>query len=241
MPRNKAVSAGTKARVARKAAPIAARGGAKAVRMTGRHAVRGAKAEAKLARAALRSQEPRPARYAKYALFAVAGLALGSILGRLGGGKQSETSSSFSGGTGPHSPQPGSPAGQRGETWGTGSPLGAAGGASQAANYQTPGEANTIGADRDYSDPAAGPLIGGGHPEMDITQRNQIIEQRVRTGIGEQVETEGLPKINVEVNDGVAELRGPVPSEDLKRTIGEIASNTEGVREVRNHLAVDSV
>lgn len=242
MSRNKAVSASTKARVARKAAPIAARGGVRAAKMTGRHAVRGAKAEAKLARAALRSQEPRPARYAKYALFAVAGLALGSILGRLGGGQQSGTSSSFTGGTGPHSPQSGSPADNRGETWGTGSPLGAAGGASAAANYQTPGEANTIGADREYSDPAAGPLIGSeGRPEMDITERNQITEQRVRTGIGEQVDTKGLPKINVEVNDGVADLRGPVPSEDLKQIIGEIAANTEGVREVRNNLAVDSV
>lgn len=242
MGQSKYVSNRTKVRAARKAAPYVAKGGAKAAKATGRHAARGAKAEAKLARQALRSSEPKPARYAKYALFAVAGFALGSLLSRAGSGDQSGTSSSFTGGTGQHNPEPGSPAAERGQTWGSGSTVGAAGGASGAANYQTPGEANRTGVDREYSDPAAGPLIGeSGHPEMDMTERNQITEQRVRTGIGEQIDTEGLPKINVEVNDGVAELRGPVPSEDLKQRIGEIASNTEGVREVRNNLTVDSV
>lgn len=242
MGQNKYVSNRTKARAARKAAPYVAKGGAKAARATGRHAMRGAKAEAKLARQALRSSEPKSTRYAKYALFAVAGFALGKALGKLGGDGQSGTSSSFTGGTGLHNPESGSPAAERGQTWGSGSAVGAAGGASGAANYQTPGEANRVGVDREYSDPASGPLIGeSGHPEMDMTERNQITEQRVRTGIGEQVDTEGLPKINVEVNDGVADLRGPVPSEDLKQKIGEIASNTEGVREVRNNLTVDSV
>lgn len=242
MTQRSVVSNKTKARAARKAAPIVAKGGVKAAKATGRHAVRGAKAEAKLARHALRSSEPKSARYTKYALFAVAGFALGSVLSRLGGGGQSGTSSSFSGGTGLHNPESGSPAADRGQTWGSGSSVGAAGGASEAANYQTPGEANRVGVDREYSDPTAGPLIGrGGHPGIDITERNQITEQRVRTGIGEQVDTEDLPKINVEVNDGVAELRGPVPSEDLKQKIGEVASSTEGVREVRNNLNVGSV
>lgn len=242
MGRNKYVSNRTKARAARKAAPYVAKGGAKAARLTGRQAVRGAKAEAKLARQALRSSEPKSTRYAKYALFAVAGFALGKALSKLGGDGQSGTSSSFTGGTGLHNPESGSPAAERGQTWGSGSTVGAAGGASAAANYQTPGEANRVGVDREYSDPASGPLIGEStRPEMDMTERNQITEQRIRTEIGEQVDTEGLPKINVEVNDGVADLRGPVPSEDLKQKIGEIASNTEGVREVRNNLAVDSV
>lgn len=235
------VSNRTKARMARKAAPYVAKGGAKAAKATGRHAVRGARTEAKLARQAMSSSEPKATRYAKYAVFAIAGLALGSLLARRGGG-QSGTSSSFSGGTGLHNPEPGSPAAERGQTWGSGSAVGAAGGASATANYQNPGEANRTGVDREYSDPAAGPLIGSeGRPEMDMTERNQITEQRVRTGIGEQIDTEGLPKINVEVNDGVAELRGPVPSEDLKQRIEQIASNTEGVREVRNNLTVAAV
>lgn len=241
MHKNKVVSSGTKARIARKAAPVAARGGAKVAKASGRHAIRGAKTEARLAKAALSSREPRSARYTKYALFAVAGLAFGALLGRIGG-KQGETSASFTGGTGAHAPQSGSPAAERGQTWGTGSSVGAAGGASAAANYQTPGEANQIGADREFSDPASGPLIGeGGHPGLDMTERNQIIEQQIRTAIGEQIETEGMPKINVEVNDGVVDIRGPVPSEDTRRKIGEIAASTDGVREVRNELTVADV
>lgn len=203
MGRRKLISNKTKVKAAKKAAPVVARGGVKAAKTTGRHALRGAKTEANLARQAMSSEEPKSTRYAKYALFALAGLAFGSLIGRAGGGK-SETSSSL--------------------------------------NYQAPGEANQVGADRDFSDPASGPLIGEEtRPEMDMTERNQITEQRVRTGIGEQVDTKGLPKINVEVNDGIVDLRGPVPSEEIKQTIESVASNTQGVREVRNNLTVDSV
>ena len=241
MPQKNLVSNKTKAKAARKAAPVVTKGGAKVAKLAGRHALRGAKAEAKLAQKALQSNEPKSARYLKYALFAAAGFALGSFLSRLGAEGQDGTSSSFTGGTGLHEPEPGSPAAERGQTWGSGSTLGGAGGASDGANYQTPGEANRVGEDREYSDPASGPLIGEeGKPAMDITERNQIIEQRIRTGIGEQVDTEGLPKINVEVNDGVVDLRGPVPSEDVKQTIEQLASNTEGVHEVRNNITVDS-
>jgi hypothetical protein len=241
MARTQLISNKTKARAAQKAAPYVAKGGAKAVKASGRHALRGVKAEARLARKALSSSEPKSTRYLKYGLFAVAGLAVGSLLGRVGG-SQGGTSSSFSEGTGMHNPESGSPAGQRGQTWGSGSQVGTAGGASGAANYQAPGDANTIGADRDFSDPASGPLVGEeGHPEMDMTERNQIMEQRIRTGIGEQVDTKGLPKINVEVNDGVVDLRGPVPSEDVKQTIESVATNTDGVREVRNELTVTDV
>jgi osmotically-inducible protein OsmY len=47
-----------------------------------------------------------------------------------------------------------------------------------------------------------------------------------------------MPRVNVEVNDGVAELRGTAPSEDAKTAAGEIASSVEGVREVRNLITV---
>jgi osmotically-inducible protein OsmY len=36
----------------------------------------------------------------------------------------------------------------------------------------------------------------------------------------------------------VAELRGEAPSEEVKAAAGEIASSVEGVREVRNLIAV---
>jgi osmotically-inducible protein OsmY len=44
--------------------------------------------------------------------------------------------------------------------------------------------------------------------------------------------------VNVEVNDGVAELRGTASSEDAKTAAGEITSSVEGVREVRNLITV---
>jgi osmotically-inducible protein OsmY len=47
-----------------------------------------------------------------------------------------------------------------------------------------------------------------------------------------------MPRVNVEVNDGIAELRGAAPSEEAKQAAGEIAQQVEGVREVRNLIQV---
>jgi osmotically-inducible protein OsmY len=47
-----------------------------------------------------------------------------------------------------------------------------------------------------------------------------------------------MPRVNVEVNDGVAELRGAAPSEEARQAAGEIAQESEGVREVRNLITV---
>ena len=47
-----------------------------------------------------------------------------------------------------------------------------------------------------------------------------------------------MPRVNVEVIDGIAELRGVAPSEDAKLAAGEIAQGVEGVREVRNLIQV---
>ena len=46
--------------------------------------------------------------------------------------------------------------------------------------------------------------------------------------------------INVEVNDGVAELRGVASSEAMAQAAGEIAQETEGVNEVRNMINVST-
>jgi osmotically-inducible protein OsmY len=48
-----------------------------------------------------------------------------------------------------------------------------------------------------------------------------------------------LPRVNVEVNDGVAELRGEAPSEEARAAAGEIAADIDGVHEVRNLLTVN--
>lgn len=197
---------------------VASRAGRKALKGGARTAAKAGKGygKVKLGGGVLGSRKRSRTPYVKYGLFTLAGFALGALLGR-----SRQDDSSFTGTTGTHSPDAGSPAGQRGETWGTGTPLGNAGGAGTGQSGQTP-------------------LVGEQpRPEADIgTEEQQEIEQRVRTRIGEDPRTQNVPRVNVLVNDGVAELRGVAPSEETKEAVGEIAAQTEGVREVRNLLSV---
>src|SRR5215211_6598095 len=117
--------------------------------------------------------------------------------------------------------------GSASDTWGGGT-------------HQRPEDANRTGAERSYSDTSSGPLIGeqsrGG--VEGVPEQQEEVEQRIRTRIGEDPRTMDMPRVNVEVNEGVAELRGQAPSEEAKAAAGEIASSDEGVREVRNLIAV---
>ena len=216
-------------------AKAGARVGPRAGKLAGKAALKAGKGQAKLVRAAMSSKEPAGSRYLKYALFALAGLALGALLAR--SRSDSGASSSYTGTTGQHTPSPGSPAGQRGETWGSGTPTGTAGG---GAAHQRPSDPNRTGAERDYSDPSSGPLIGEQHrgPVEGVPTQQAEVEQRIRTRIGEDSRTADMPRVNVEVIDGVAELRGSAPSEDARIAAGEIAAGVEGVSEVRNLIAV---
>jgi hypothetical protein len=220
--KRRAVKAG--ARVGAKVAPVAGRTAGKAAWKLG-------KGEARLIRRAMSSREPRKVRWFKYGFFALLGLAIGSAIARARKGE----SSSYTDTTGQHAPDAGSPAGQRGATWGSGTPTGTAGGGGQ----QAPDEANRTGAEREYSDPATGPLIGEQHGNVEgVGEQQEELEQRIRTNIGEDPRTAEMPRVNVEVNDGIAELRGAAPSEDAKLAAGEIAQQVEGVREVRNLIQV---
>ena len=226
--KRKAAKTGVKAgaRIGAKVAPVAGRTAGKAAWKLG-------KGEARLIRRAMSSQEPKMSRYLKYGFFALLGLAVGAAIARSKKGETSSESSSYTGTTGPHTPDPGSPAAQRGQTWGSGTPTGTAGGP------QSPADANRTGAERDYSDPSSGPLIGEQHSDVEgVGEQQEEIEQRIRTNIGEDPRTTDMPRVNVEVNDGVAELRGTAPSEDAKLAAGEIAQQVEGVREVRNLITV---
>jgi len=230
--KRKGAKAGAKG--AKLGAKVGARVAPKAGRVAGKTAWKLGKAEAKLVRRAMRSQEPRSARYLKYGFFALAGLAIGALISRFG--NRDESSSSFTGTTGQHEPDADSPAGQRGETWGTGTPTG--GGATAA--HQHPEDANRTGAERSYSDTSGGPLIGEQHQGQvgEVPTQHEEVENRIRTRIGEDPRTADMPRVNVEVNDGVAELRGVAPSEEAKAAAGEIASSVEGIREVRNLITV---
>lgn len=106
--------------------------------------------------------------------------------------------------------------------------------------HQRPEDQNRTGAERDYSDPSKGPLIGKRHDSGagDVPEQREEVENRIRTRIGNDPRTMSLPRVNVEVNDGVAELRGVAPSDQVKDAAGEVAANVAGVREVRNLLTV---
>jgi hypothetical protein len=204
-------------------ARLGARAAPKAGRVARRVAWKAGKGEAKLIRRAMRPREPRGLRFLKYGFFALVGLAVGTAIAR--SSRNGGASSSFTDTTGQHSPEAGSPAGQRGETWGSGAPTGTTDG---------------TGSERSYSDPSEGPLIGQerrGSVEG-VGEQQEEVEQRIRTRIGEDPRTMDMPRVNVEVNDGIAELRGEASSEEAKAAAGEIASEVEGVREVRNLITV---
>lgn len=213
----------------------------KAGRVAGKTAWKAGKAEAKLARRALSSKEPKSSRFLKYGFFALVGLAIGALISRSG---REDSSSSFTGTTGHHAPDPGSPAGQRGQTWGSGTPVGGAtsGAAGAAAGTGQQTSENETGSGRSYSDPSSGPLIGEQHSGQvgEVPVQQEEIENRIRTRLGEDPRTAEMPHVNVEVNDGIAELRGVAPSEAVAQAAGEIAQETEGVNEVRNMLNVST-
>jgi BON domain len=198
----------------RKGAKVGARVAPKAGKAAGKTAWKLGKGQAKLTRRAMTSQEPRALRFLKYGIFALAGLAVGTLISRRNGGVP-DTSSSFTGTTG--------------QQWGSGTPAGTAGGGP-----------NRTGAERSFSDPSSGPLIGEQRREgvEGVPEQQEEVEQRIRTRIGEDPRTMDMPRVNVEVNDGIAELRGEAPSEEAKAAAGEIASSIEGVREVRNLIRV---
>jgi hypothetical protein len=195
--------ASKKRKGAKLGAKVGARVAPKAGKVAGKTAWKLGKAEAKLARRAMSSREPKAVRYVKYGFFALAGLAVGALISRFS--RNGSTS---------------------GETWG--------------GTHQRPEDSNRTGAEREYSDPSSGPLIGEQHrgDVEGVPEQQEEVEQRIRTRIGEDPRTRDLPRVNVEVNDGVAELRGTAPSEEAKTAVGEIASGTEGVSEVRNLLII---
>ncbi len=207
-------------------AMVGARVAPKAGKAAGRTAWGLGRGQAKLTRRAMSSREPTGFRFLKYGFFALVGLAVGALISRSGrNGETSDASSSFTGTTG-----------GTGETWGSGTPTGA----SPAGTHQRTEDPNRTGAERAYSDPSTGPLIGEQHSGQvgDVPVQHEEVENRIRTRLGEDPRTMDMPRVNVEVNDGVAELRGEAPSEEAKAAAGEIASSIEGVREVRNLIAV---
>lgn len=210
---------------ARKAAKTAvgAKIGKGAARGTGKAALAGGKAQAKLAKQALSAQEPTGSRFLKYGLFAIAGFAIGALVARSG---NREDALSYTG-----------------ESWGGSSGSSAGTGSDPAApsSFQRPEDPNRAGTGREYSDPSAGPLIGRSHQGQvgDVPVQHEEVENHIRTRVGEDPRTSDVPHLNVEVNGTVVDLRGQVHSDEEKQAVGEIASSVDGVTEVNNLLTVN--
>jgi hypothetical protein len=229
----------TRERAAGKATLGAARGAGKAALgaskvlkggaeyKTGRKTVRGAgKATLKGGSRVLTPGRSIVPPYLKYGFFALIGFAVGALVARSGNRQDAST---LTGTTGQHTPDAG------------GSAAGMVSDPAAPASHQRSEDPNRTGAEREYSDPSTGPLIGRSHRDRteDIPVQEEEVENRIRTRVGEDPRTLDLPHLNVEVNDGVADIRGEAHTEEEKQAVEEIASNTEGVTEVRNLLTVN--
>ncbi len=166
-------------------------------------------------------RDPATTRYLRYGFFALLGFVVGALIARSG---NREDASTFTGTTA------------------------AAGGAASPVSDPTrpespqrPEDPNRTGTGREYSDPSAGPLIGRSHRGRigDIPEQQEEVENRIRTRVGEDPRTADVPHLNVEVNDGVADIRGEVHSYEEKGVVEEIAASVDGVTEVRNLLTVN--
>ena len=149
------------AKDAKGAARVGAWAAPRARKIARKTAWKAGKAEVKLVRHALSSKEPRSVRFLKYGFFALVGLAIGALISRSG---RKDSFSSFTDTTGHHTSDAGSPAGQRGQTWGSGTPTGTAVGATAGQSdvstapgeHQRPEDENRTGTERSNSDPTPG-------------------------------------------------------------------------------------
>ena len=218
-----------KAKTGKEAGRVGGRAGAKSLAKAGRgaskYAAKRGKREVKIAEKNLNSGGSGGSRLLKFGLLIVAGLSIGALVGRLMANQESEQQESSDTGT----------SGQNGSS-STGSSEETSGGTSSSSST------NEEDLPRGHSDPSSGPLIGTDHEDdiEGVTEDHQEVENRIRTSIGEDERTRAMPRPNIEVNGGVAELRGVVPSDEVKEAAGEIAAETEGVSEVRNLMEVNS-
>ena len=205
---------------------------AKAGRGAGKYATKKGKREIRVAEKNLSSRSPSVgSRLLKFGFLAVVGLSIGALVGRLMSSGESEQDGSFSGQSSSEQSSSGqSSSGQ--------------GGSSSTSTQERPASGENVDDDsqRAHSDPSSGPLIGADHEEdkEGVTESQPELEQRIRTQIGEDERTKDMSRVNVEVNGGVAELRGEADSDDTKEAAGEIAAEVEGVSEVRNLIEVSS-
>jgi hyperosmotically inducible protein len=86
-----------------------------------------------------------------------------------------------------------------------------------------------------------GSAMVAGAADTKIGQKvdDAAIHTKVKAKLGTE-HAKNLVRVNVDVKDGVVELKGSVPSEADKAEAERLARATDGVKEVRNELVVAS-
>jgi hypothetical protein len=212
----------TKKKIAAKSAPWFAWGAGKAGKLGARSAGRAARAEAKLIKHALSSREPRSVRWSKYGALALGGVLIGILIGRLGAKDAREEIGERAGDLREDIRDRAQEARERAES-------------ARERVEEKVEETEVFGGEEPF------PAGDAGDVEAVVPQEQEEVEQRLRTRLGEDPRTADLPRMNVQVIEGVAEIRGVVPSEEVKQAVEEIARETEGVVEVRNLVEVNRV
>ena len=87
----------------------------------------------------------------------------------------------------------------------------------------------------------SGPAVVAGAADTTMGQKvgDAEVLAKVKTKLAAE-KIQNLVHVNVDVKNGVVELKGSVPTEADKARAAELAQATEGVREVRNGLVVSS-
>ena len=86
-----------------------------------------------------------------------------------------------------------------------------------------------------------GPAMVAGAADTTVGQK--VDDRAIHTKLKAKLTTENaknLVRVNVDVKDGVVDLKGTVPTEADKAEAERLARDTSGVKEVRNELVVSS-
>jgi hyperosmotically inducible periplasmic protein len=75
-------------------------------------------------------------------------------------------------------------------------------------------------------------------PTLKETKQDTLIEAKVRKELKEQPDVRAARDINVEVNEGVVQLSGFVPTVEEKNRAADVVASVAGVRDVRNDIVL---
>jgi hyperosmotically inducible protein len=101
---------------------------------------------------------------------------------------------------------------------------------------EQPGSASA-GASRSSRELTAGQRLDQATAEAQRAAGNAALTARVKAALANNVGLNTL-KIDVDSNDGVVTLRGPVDTQETRRRAQETAQGVEGVRLLQNQLLV---